>query len=132
MTTTQVGETSVAHPTCLALNQSPIQGYSQYDNHIQPIKITHQLFNYEIFTFFFRLAIVIVRTLIDCNKKIQKFARNFYFHIIRALQLKIFAFFFPFFHILLYINLYYIYIDRYILYIFCIFQSFASNKWQFK
>lgn len=66
MTTTQVGETSVAQLTCLALNQSPIQGYSQYDNHIQPIKITHQLFNCEIFNFFFRLAIVIVRALIDC------------------------------------------------------------------
>ena len=78
MTTTQVRETSVGQLTCLALSQSPIQGYSQYDNYIQPIKITHQLFNCEIFIFF-RLAIVIVRALIDCNNKIHKFARNFYF-----------------------------------------------------
>lgn len=100
MTTTHVGETSVAQLTCLALNQTPIQGYSQYDNHIQPIKITHQLFNCEIFIFFFVLPLsVIVRALIDCNNKIQKFARNFYFHIIRALPLKIFPFFFRFFHI---------------------------------
>lgn len=95
MTTTQVGETSVAQLTCVALNQSPIQGYSQYDNHIQPIKITYQLFHWEIFIFF-RLANVIVRALIDCNNKIEKFARNFYFSYHSALPLR-FSFLFSLF-----------------------------------